>query len=536
MRQKKVERLERQLRAIEDPSYRGVLREKARRDVLFFINQFAWTYDPRPESPPHHHPFMLYEFQEDYIRELEATYKEVQDLLTDKSRDMGVSWMVLSWILWHWLFDPSFNALIGSRKEDFVDNYLPDSAFGKLHYMLERLPKWILPDGFDLDKHRTYLKIINPESGNTIQGESANADFSRQGRYSVILLDEFAFWPWAASVWTATADSAPCRLVVSTPNGTENKFAELRHSGKIKVRSLHWPLHPHKDEAWYEAEKSRRTPKEVAQELDLDYEASGLQRVFSLKTNTTLRRNVIVPAFDLPGEYGSDKHGVTKFRHAWRMTGGFDYGTRNKSVFSVFARDYDGRHYLIYEWRKTYYELKDQGHTGSMVQAAAAAIKSCPFYDEIDLIYADPSIWVQNVSTPDGMTSLYQQFIDEGVPNLAKGAQDDKACIQRTLTLWSDEQDPGFKIFDSCTGMIDELDKLSWDEWSDAQGTKKGLKETIVDKDNHSWDTWKYYIMSRPEATSKPRPEPAESSAEWFHRRMKQGKKEWDRRHKRGLI
>jgi len=507
--------------------------------VLFFINQFCWTYDPRPEANPNHLPFITWDYQDEYIMRLEANYQANRDLLTEKSRDMGVSWMVLTWIVWHWLFDDAFNALIGSRKEWLVDNFEMDSLFGKVAYILDWLPPWILPEGFSIDEHRHKLRIVNPENGNTIQGESANTQFSRQGRYSVIMLDEFAFWEWASSVWTATADSAPVRFPVSTPKGRNNKFAELRfhEDGAIDIASLHWRLHPLKDEAWYEDQKARRSTRARAQELDMDYEASGNERVFSiLRTNKMLRSKVIVPAFELPHEVVERNEGrmengkpvITKRkRWLWRLSGGLDYGTRNCASFHVYAKDGDGVHWSVWEWRRTLGELRAKGWQGSMIQAIASMLlNECPYYQGIDVIWADPSMWAENQSTDKGITSLYEQMIDEGVANLVPGGQNDKSCIDQTLAMWADVENPMFRIFDTCVGQIAEFEGLEWDEWSEQQGMKKNLKETIVDKDNHSWDDWKYYATSKSSKPAKRKPEPKEASASWFQQKMKETQKQ----------
>ena len=192
---------------------------------------------------------------------------------------MGATWVTLGWLVHHWLFDDAFQALIGSRKEDLVDNGEMDSLFGRIAYIVGRLPAWMLPTGYNHDKHRKYMTLINPASGNAMVGESANQNFARQGRYSVIMLDEFAFWEWARAVWTGTAD-AGMRVPLSTPNGG-NFFKELRFSGRIAVYTLHWRTHPHKGDAWYKIEQGRRTPEDIAQELDISYDKSVQGRVYT---------------------------------------------------------------------------------------------------------------------------------------------------------------------------------------------------------------------------------------------------------------
>jgi len=95
-KEKRISRAKDIDRAERDLEFRQAICEKAKRDPVFFFNQFCHTYDPRPEAPVNHAPFLTYPFQDDYIRELEQAYQKRHDLLTEKSRDMGASWMILT--------------------------------------------------------------------------------------------------------------------------------------------------------------------------------------------------------------------------------------------------------------------------------------------------------------------------------------------------------------------------------------------------------------------------------------------------------
>lgn len=283
------------LRAEDDEDYQKDLFEACRRDILFFTNSFAWTYDPRTELK--HLPFLTWSFQDEYLLKVNENIDLQRDFLTEKSRDMGTSWMVIVVFLWRWLFHRD-SFLIGSRKEELVDKHGDITThFERLRYLRRHLPVWMLPRGFIPREHETYMKIVNPENGNAITGEATNDSFSRQGRYRAILLDEYAFVEHPDSIWTACGDSTRCRLPLSTPNGLGNKFASLRRSDTIEVVSLHWSKHPQKSvgmycpehgkqegcvwpkckvrSAWYDAENTRRSPLEIASELDIDYLSSG---------------------------------------------------------------------------------------------------------------------------------------------------------------------------------------------------------------------------------------------------------------------
>jgi len=124
------------------------------------------------------------------------------------------------------------------------------------------------------------MKLTNPETKAEILGESANENFSRAGRYKVVFFDEMAFWPFQEGSWTAAGDASPCRVAVTTPSMTPSFAKALRNSGLIEVKSLHWKLHPLKDDVWYEKQKERRLPEEIARELDINWEGSITGRVY----------------------------------------------------------------------------------------------------------------------------------------------------------------------------------------------------------------------------------------------------------------
>jgi hypothetical protein len=256
-------------------------RRQARKDCVFFIEHYLYTFDPRPEAYPHNLPFKLYDFQKEYVVGLVKAIREGYDVLDEKSRDMGVSWLALAVRFWFWLFEEGYQGLLGSRKEEYVDDGTLASLYGKLDYFIQNIKDpLILPEGFDTKKHRTYMKLVNPENGNVLKGESSNKNFSRGGRYKDVFFDEIGFWPDARSSWTAAGDATHCRHGVTTPPDEPSYAKTLRFSEKVLVRTWHWSLHPHKDQKWYEYEKSRRSEEEVLHEIDISWEYSKTGRPY----------------------------------------------------------------------------------------------------------------------------------------------------------------------------------------------------------------------------------------------------------------
>ena len=299
--------------------FREMLKRLYYEDILFAFNAFFYTLDVR-RRPHHHQPFCTYEYQDREILALRDAINNGEDKCLEKSRDMGVTWMVLGTMFWFWC-QPSGGAdfLLGSRIEDYVDKKGdPRTHFAKLRYLLNRLPKWLRPKGFNPRSHDTFMKLVNPTTESSFTGESNNPNFSTQGRYLAILYDEFAKWEGSdESAWTAGGDASPSRIAVSTPFGAGGQFYRLVTDGRTKKATLHWSLHPRKGRGlsclwptpneherddrgvmwraeekltspWYEGECKRRLPSEIAQELDIDYLGAG-RPVFEGKAWEMLR-------------------------------------------------------------------------------------------------------------------------------------------------------------------------------------------------------------------------------------------------------
>lgn len=264
------------------------MRDEAQKDPIYFIDQFCYTFNPKQE--PYHLRFRLFPFQRRLVRDLVDAIRKGDDLFIDKTREMGVTYTILATFIWFWLYEPASNFLIGSRKEDYVDNRRggttgnkEESLFGKIDYMLSRLPDFMMPEGFKKDRHFNYMSLVNPDNGNVISGESSNPDFSRGGRQRAIFLDEFAFWDNGTQVWGATADTTNCRIIATTPGHQPSKAKRLRF-GKdgenIKVITLNYNLDPRKNKKWLDEQRNRRSSEDFNREIMVNWETSITGRVY----------------------------------------------------------------------------------------------------------------------------------------------------------------------------------------------------------------------------------------------------------------
>ena len=135
-------------RAHDEPAIRPVFRQACARSCLFYLNTFVWIKEPRKIQSTL--PFATFDFQDDMVNALvdrirrSATETEpgkVYDVLTEKSRGMGVTWTCLAVFDWFWRFHQGCEFLCISEKEDKVDR-AGDLAplFQKLDFVEERVP------------------------------------------------------------------------------------------------------------------------------------------------------------------------------------------------------------------------------------------------------------------------------------------------------------------------------------------------------------------------------------------------------------
>lgn len=279
----------------------------ASQSVLFFINAFCFTlrvFEPGidgevQQAENTHLPFVTWPIQDEHLTKIDAAIDGGLSLLTDKSRDMGATWDHIAVYVHRLLFRTDESHLMISRKEDAVDNLDgqpkgypfnstadPGTLFGKIDYILSRLPEWMLPRLM-----RKKMHLVNLDNKTRVDGESSNATAGSSDRRTSIFLDEMAKMKEAESIKRSTRDVTACRLVCSTPNGAGTTYSKWRLSGTIPVFVLGWYDHPEKGAGryveqdklgrweirspWFNREEQARSPKELAIEICMDHVGSG---------------------------------------------------------------------------------------------------------------------------------------------------------------------------------------------------------------------------------------------------------------------
>ena len=240
-----------------------------------FIIDWGMTVDPRnvERGLPARIPFLLFPKQEEWIQWFVEHWKSSKPGITEKTRDMGMSWLTVAMAASLCLFNLGIVAGFGSRKEEYVDKIgSPKSLFDKARNFIELLPVEFRGT-WTRKKDAPHMRILFPDTQSAMTGEAGDG-IGRGDRTSFYLVDESAFLERPALVDASLSATTNCRQDVSTPNGMANSFAERRHSGKIDIFTFHWRDDPRKDEDWYNKQVLELDPVTVAQEIDINYNAS----------------------------------------------------------------------------------------------------------------------------------------------------------------------------------------------------------------------------------------------------------------------
>ena len=289
----------------ESPEHAHTLWIASRRDLLFWVNTFVWTHDPRKLATPVL-PFNTYRFQDGAFLRMAWCLGRC-DLWGEKSRTMGWTWMLMTLFLHRWQFFNGQSFLVTSRKEDLVDKAgNTDTLFAKLDFALAHEPGWLVPRFT-----RTHLHFGNDDNQSAIDGDSNTGDLARGGRRTATGHDEFATGGGGWEVLAATGDVADSRFFGSTPKPSGAFKDHITRSDILKL-TLHWRQHPEKSKGLYHSARNgkleildtgyefppdypfvldgrlrsiaydkqcnrRHNMREMAQEWDIEYIGSGFQ-------------------------------------------------------------------------------------------------------------------------------------------------------------------------------------------------------------------------------------------------------------------
>lgn len=281
---------------------------------VYWINAWVWTFNVievrngvtmRASKP--HSPFVTWPVQDKVIEQIVDCIEVGADVIIDKSRDMGATWLLLAIAYYYWLFKPDSQMLFLSRSEDDIDKSGdPLTLYYKIDYITRKLPTWMLPCDRDLllrgGMYRQHMHLTNPKINTSIDGEATGEHATKGDRRTFVVLDEMAAMPHAAAAWAAASDVTSCKIGNSTPAGPGTEFSRQRNLGLERghpvVVNLGYYNHPQKGQGrerrvdedgsvtgvagreywwtpWFAIQAARRDKTDLCQNVLMDHMGSG---------------------------------------------------------------------------------------------------------------------------------------------------------------------------------------------------------------------------------------------------------------------
>lgn len=211
-------RMERLTRIRQNPEAIPVLNAYYKDNPAQFIIDWGMTYDPRnPERGlPSYIPFLLFPRQEEWAEWFMERWKSQEPGITEKTRDMGMSWLTVGLACTVCNFNRGISVGIGSCKEEYVDKIgVPKSLLEKARIFMSYLPAEFC-FGWDRAKDAPHMRIKFPYTYSIISDECGDG-IVWGDRASFYIVDETAFLERPTLVDASLSATTNSRQDISTP-------------------------------------------------------------------------------------------------------------------------------------------------------------------------------------------------------------------------------------------------------------------------------------------------------------------------------
>jgi hypothetical protein len=368
-KQKEIERTLREIRLIDDLDYI----DQSLTDPWFFLtghpmgdkwepgesNGMVWTLDEHSEKNP------IRRFpNKEYLWWATKTWFENKKMITAKSRQIMISWLMIALRVWLFIKKKGFLGFLQNKKLDDSKEMMRRAKF-----IYNRLPA-VIRQKRPMKMPESSVEMEISELNNRIRAIPQGADVLRMHTASDILSDETAFQDEAEDAFGAakpTIDGGGAITMQSTSN-RKNFFFRIWNDGENEEKAfeyspmrgvgirqnkngfvamrIHYSADPDKDPStplgakWYEEARAGVTDEQWNREMEISFVAAGGRKVYSGFSRIVHTREL---------EYRSEK---TLYR-CW------DFGHNHPAVLWAqlndsdqlcILREHQGTDISIYDW------------------------------------------------------------------------------------------------------------------------------------------------------------------------------------------
>lgn len=245
-----------------------------------------------------------------------------------------------------------------------------------------------------------------------------------------------------------------------------------------------------------------------AKEMDIKYGALGGQFIFPQWNKWKTDSRIFVSPFDPVG---------------YKLYGAFDYGFNNPSCYLVIGASQDDVYTILWEFYADHvpsHQIAEVISGKRIYLDDGREFEGNPFAGREEWMVADPSIWAEDLPQHRGPNKSTAQIFRENNVVFIEGERGGDTTVANWLLgyYWADAQNPLVKICSRCTKLIWELGNLRNKELSETVAFKRNRPEEMLDKDNHAWDAFKYFIKRFPPPPSITNPTAAPNSFAWWRK------------------
>jgi hypothetical protein len=427
-------------------------------------------------------PFHLWDKQ---VEALNAFLGE-RLMIVLKARQLGLTWLALSFAVWCMLFISGFSVVALSQKET------PDAKelVRRVVFILRHLPKWMTIEKPQAPPHyprpvweATTLTVTISHTGAEPSTFLAMASAPGSGRSftaSLVILDEWAFQEYAREIYSAafpTINRATGGKVIGLSTAKRGTlFEEICLKARAKLNNfvlvfLPWFADPRRDTQWYE-----KTKQDLPNTYRSEYPAT-FEEAFSVGEGAFFE------------EWNEDVHVLKNWRppKEWKRVRVYDPGFSSYACMKWYAISPDG-------WAVAYREYYPHRTTD---KEQADEIKRLSKHDDgspedIEYTVADTDAWTPS---RDSGQSTAEVFALEGIP--MRQATKDLENGWRRLHEWLKPfKGPDEGLIAHLRFTKDCLNTIR--TYPACEQSKTNPEDISKDSEHHPQDCDRYFCMSRP--------------------------------------
>lgn len=186
-------------------------------------------------------PFDLWPAQVDVL----DTFQRERLIIILKARQLGISWLVCLYVLWLCLFHPGKTVIVLSKGQDEADKMI-----ARIRFMFERL-QWPYLPALTTDN----ASKLGWSNNSHVESFAATKAAGRSLTASLLILDEFAFMLWGATLYGAAKpaiNDGGSMIILSTADGPGSTFHQHWQQAKKGISGfvhifLSWRERPDRD-------------------------------------------------------------------------------------------------------------------------------------------------------------------------------------------------------------------------------------------------------------------------------------------------